>query len=140
MNIQPSKLRQFSNACLNTAGVPEREAQTITETMIEADAKGIHSHGLLRLPIYIERIRHGLMLPIANVTLERDNKATAVLDGHGSAGQVVASKAMELAIAKAEQYGIGVVSAHNSNHFGIAAHYALKASRSNMIGIVMSNT
>lgn len=140
MNIQASEMIRFSNSCLAHAGVPEQEAQTITNTMIEADAKGIHSHGLMRLPIYIQRIRHGLMLPVSNVTVQRNTNATAVLDGNFSAGQMVATKAMELAIAKAEQYGIGAVSAKNSNHFGIAAHYALKASRANMIGIVMSNT
>lgn len=140
MNIQAAELRRFSNSCLVKAGVPEQEAQTITDTMVEADAKGIHSHGLMRLPIYVERFRRGLMLPAAHITVQREQGATAVLDGHGSAGQIVATKAMELAMDKAKRHGIGAVLAKNSNHFGIAAHYALKAARRDMIGVVLSNT
>jgi LDH2 family malate/lactate/ureidoglycolate dehydrogenase len=108
--------------------------------MIEADARGIHSHGLMRLPIYIQRIERGLIIPASNVVVVRENGATATLDANFSAGQVAAAQAMDLAIAKAEQYGIGAVSVRNSNHFGIAARYALTASRRNMAGIVMSNT
>jgi len=140
MDIQATTLADFSNRCLMKAGVPEQEAVLITNTMIEADARGIHSHGLMRLPIYVQRIQKGLIRNIANVTVERDSRSTAVLDGHYSAGQVVGTQAMDLAIAKAAEYGVGIVAARNSNHFGIAAHYALKAASKNMIGIVMSNT
>jgi LDH2 family malate/lactate/ureidoglycolate dehydrogenase len=140
MDIHASKLVEFSNSCLVKAGVPEHEAQVITDTMIEADARGIHSHGLMRLPIYVQRIQKGFIRSASNVTVEQDNKATAVLDGAFSAGQIAATKAMELAIEKAAEYGVGAVSVKNSNHFGIAAHYALMASNKDMIGIVMSNT
>jgi LDH2 family malate/lactate/ureidoglycolate dehydrogenase len=140
LDINTSKLAEFSNRCLVKTGVPEHEAKIITNTMIEADARGIHSHGLMRLPIYVQRIQKGLIRSVSSVTVEQENKATAMLDGSFSAGQIVATQAMEMAIEKAEQYGVGVVTAKNSNHFGIAAHYALMASRKDMIGIVMSNT
>jgi LDH2 family malate/lactate/ureidoglycolate dehydrogenase len=140
MDIEASRLTEFSNRCLEKAGVPEHEAQIITSTMIEADARGINSHGLMRLPIYIQRIQKGLVRPLSHVVVERDHQATAVLDANYSAGQIAGTKAMDLAISKAKTYGVGAVSVKNSNHFGIAAHYALKASRNNMIGIVMSNT
>ncbi len=140
MEIQRIKLEEFSNSCLVKIGVPKQEAEIITNTMIEADARGIHSHGIMRLPIYIERIQKGLILKVANVSVENETNASAVLNGNFSAGQVVATKAMELAISKAKESSVGVVTVKNSNHFGIAAHYALKASEKNMIGIVMSNT
>ncbi|WP_158553331.1 Ldh family oxidoreductase [Peribacillus saganii] len=140
MQYKASKLRDFSNRVLMKVGVPEEEAEIITTTMIEADARGIHSHGLMRLPIYIQRIQKGYIRNEAEITVEKDNKGTAVLDGHFSAGQVVATKAMDMAIEKAGEYGISAVSVRNSNHFGIAAHYALKAAKKNMIAIVMSNT
>lgn len=140
MDMNSQLLTEFSNSCLVKIGVPEQEAKIITETMIEADARGIHSHGLMRLPIYVERIQKGLVRKASHVIITNDSKATAVMDGDGSVGQVVATQAMEIAIAKAKDYGVGIVSARNSNHFGIAAHYALMASKQDMIGIVMSNT
>ncbi|ALC91582.1 hypothetical protein AM500_18670 [Bacillus sp. FJAT-18017] len=140
MEFQISSLRKFSNRILVKAGVPKQEAELITATMIEADARGIHSHGLMRLPIYIERIQKGYIKKEAEIKVEKDNKGVAVIDGQFSAGQVVATRAMDLAIEKAGEYGIGAVSVKNSNHFGIAAHYALNAASKNMIAIVMSNT
>ncbi|MBT2757860.1 Ldh family oxidoreductase [Mesobacillus foraminis] len=140
MDFQASRLRDFSNSILQKAGVPDQEADVITATMIEADARGIHSHGLMRLPIYIERIQKGYIRKEAQVTVEKDQKGTALIDGHYSAGQVVATKAMDMAIEKAGEFGIAAVSVKNSNHFGIAAHYALKAAEEDMIAIVMSNT
>lgn len=140
MEFNSQKLTEFSNSCLVKIGVPQHEAKIITETMIEADARGIHSHGLMRLPIYIERMEKGLVKKASNVLVVNDPKSIAVMDGNGSAGQVVATQAMELAITKAKEYGVGIVSARNSNHFGIAAHYALMASQQDMVGIVMSNT
>lgn len=140
MDIQTTQLAEFSSRCLVKAGVPEHEAQIITETMIEADARGIHSHGLMRLPIYIQRIQKEYIRSVSHVIVEKDDKAIAVYDGDFSAGQVVATQAMEKAMEKAAEYGIGAVTVKNSNHFGIAAHYALMASKKNMIGIVMSNT
>ncbi|MED1824889.1 Ldh family oxidoreductase [Brevibacillus agri] len=135
-----TKLTEFSQTCLEKAGVPQHEARIITETMIEADARGIHSHGLMRLPIYVQRIQKGFIRSVSQVIVEQDSKATAVLDGNFSAGQVVATRAMEIAMGKAAEYGVGAVTAKNSNHFGIAAHYALMAVEQDMIGIVMSNT
>lgn len=140
MNLSVTKLTEFSQTCLEKAGVPQHEARIITETMIEADARGIHSHGLMRLPIYVQRIQKGFIRSVSQVIVEQDSKATAVLDGNFSAGQVVATRAMEIAMGKAAEYGVGAVTAKNSNHFGIAAHYALMAVEQDMIGIVMSNT
>lgn len=140
MDMNTAQLIEFSNRCLVKAGVPDHEAEIVTNTMIEADARGIHSHGLMRLPIYVQRIQKGLIRSVSNVVVEQDSKATAVLNGSFSAGQVVATKAMDMAMEKAAEYGVGIVTAKNSNHFGIAGHYALMASRKDMIGIVMSNT
>lgn len=140
VKVPMQELERFSNACLIRTGVPADEAQLITDTMLTADARGIHSHGLMRLPVYVERVRRGLMRPVSHMTVAADRGAAVLLDGHGSAGPVAAAQAMELAIAKAEQYGIGAAAVRNSNHFGIAAHYALQASQRDKIGIVMSNT
>lgn len=140
MTLSASALSEFSIRCLVAAGVPADEAALITATLIEADARGIHSHGLMRLPLYINRIRKGLNLPAARLETVSDHAATAVIDAHFSAGQVAAEHAIDLAIAKAREHGVGVVLVKNSNHFGIAAHYALKAAAAGMIGLAASNT
>jgi LDH2 family malate/lactate/ureidoglycolate dehydrogenase len=140
MTIPASALAEFSNQCLAKAGVPPDEASLITSTLIEADARGIHSHGLMRLPLYVARIRKGLNRTAAWIETVGGHGATAVLDAHYSAGQVAAERAMDLAIDKAGEHGVGAVLVKNSNHFGIASHYALKAVDSGMIGLAASNT
>lgn len=140
MTIPASTLLEFSNQCLAKVGVPPDEAALISGTLVEADARGVHSHGLMRLPLYVSRIQKGLNRPAARIESVNDQAATALLDAHHSAGQVAAAHAMDLAIAKAVKFGVGAVGVRNSNHFGIAAHYALKASAKDMIGFAACNT
>lgn len=121
-------------------GVPVEEAGLIARTLIEADARGIHSHGVMRLPLYLSRIQKGLIRAAAKVEIVRDDAATALVDAHYSAGQIAASRSMDLAIAKAEAHGVGAIVVRNSNHFGIAAHFALRAAENGMIGLAACNT
>ncbi|WP_209124161.1 Ldh family oxidoreductase [Alkalihalobacillus sp. BA299] len=139
MYINQEQMRNFSNKCFVSLGMPKDEAEIITEVLLEADLREIHSHGFLRLPIYVERIQKGLIQNKASIKVEKDNDAIALLDGDYSAGQVVAYKAMEKSIEKAEQSGIGLVAVKNSNHFGISAYYANMATQKDKIGIVISN-
>jgi LDH2 family malate/lactate/ureidoglycolate dehydrogenase len=120
-------------------GMPKEEAEIITNVLIEADLREIHSHGFLRLPIYIERIQKGLISNQANIATVNENSVFSLLDGNYAAGQVAAYKAMEKSIEKAEENGIGLAVIRNSNHFGITAYYALMAAKKGKIGIVMSN-
>lgn len=139
MNINPDKIRHFSNQLLMKVDVPQEEAEIITEVLLEADLREIHSHGFLRLPIYIERIQKGMITNSVHINVEQENPVLALLDGNYGAGQVVAYKAMEKSIEKAEQSGIGLVAVKNSNHFGITAYYSLMAAKKDKIGIVISN-
>ncbi|MFJ5768920.1 Ldh family oxidoreductase [Psychrobacillus sp. NPDC093180] len=139
MFIEKDKLVHFSNECFMKLGMPEEEANTITEVMLEADLREIHSHGFLRLPIYIERIQKGLISSKANISMINNHGATALMDGNYSAGQVVAKEAMEKSIAMSEESGLGLVAVKNSNHFGITAYYSLMAAKQDKIGIVISN-
>ncbi|WP_180954496.1 Ldh family oxidoreductase [Bacillus sp. V5-8f] len=139
MLIHIEAIESFSNQCFMTLGMPEHEAEIITEAMLEADLREIHSHGFMRLPIYVERIQKGLIQKEASITYETDTNTLALIDGGFSAGQVAAYEAMKKAIEKAELSGLGLVVVKNSNHFGISAYYSLMAAEKNMIGIVMSN-
>lgn len=140
MYIDSDKLRAFSIECFQKVNVPEKEASIITDVMLEADNREVHSHGLLRLPVYVHRLQEKLMRSEALVTVEKETEAMKLLNGNGSVGQIVAHQAMEDSISKAETTGVGIVSVRNSNHFGIASYYSLMAAKKEMIGMVISNT
>ncbi len=133
-------LENFMRDSLLGIGIPKEDADIITDILIESDKRGIDSHGIGRLkPIYIDRIDKGIMNPITNWEVLKDEKATAVLDGHNGMGHVVGYHAMNMAIEKAKKYGIGMTVVRNSNHYGIAGYYATMATDAGMIGITGTN-
>jgi len=122
------------------AGIPEDDAGIIADVLLQADKFGIDSHGVNRLkPIYLDRIRDGIMNPVTKYEIVREGPTTAVVDGHNGMGHVISCKAMKLAIDKAKKYGMGMTAVRNSTHYGIAGYYALMAVRENMIGITGTN-
>lgn len=133
-------MENFMWDALKAAGVPGPDADIVSDVLIESDRRGIDSHGIGRLkPIYIDRLRDGIMNAVTKVDLVRDRKATAVMDGNNGLGHVVSVQAMGLAIQKAKQHGLGMVAVRNSTHYGIAGYYAGMASRAGMIGITGTN-
>jgi len=121
-------------------GVPGEDAEICAKVLITADKRGIDSHGVGRLKsIYIDRIQAGQINPITAIEIIKEGPTTAVLDGHNGLGQVVAQKAMRLAIDKAKHYGLGMVAVRNSNHYGIAGYYSLMAIEQGMIGLTGTN-
>jgi LDH2 family malate/lactate/ureidoglycolate dehydrogenase len=122
-------------------GVPDEDARICAEVLIGADKRGIDSHGVGRMkPIYYDRIvKSKVQQPVTQFEVVRDCKATAVVDGHHGMGMVIAKRCMEMAIEKAGVHGLGMVVARNSTHYGYAAHYALMAVKSDMIGITGTN-
>lgn len=133
-------LETFMLEALMAAGVPRDDARTVTDVLLESDKRGIDSHGIGRLkPIYIDRIRDGILDPVTRVEILRDRKTTAVLDGHNGMGHVVAKQAMALAMAKAKAHGMGMTAVRNSTHYGIAGYYALMATQAGLIGLTGTN-
>lgn len=121
-------------------GVPKEDAMICADILLESDRRGIESHGCNRFkPIYIDRIVDKVQNPVTNFEIIKDTPTTAVVDGHDGMGQVVGYKAMRLAISKAKQYGIGMVVARNSSHYGIAGYYATMATKEGCIGITGTN-
>jgi LDH2 family malate/lactate/ureidoglycolate dehydrogenase len=90
-------------------------------------------------PIYLERIKDGILNPVTRFEIVREGATTAVVDGHNGMGHVIAYKAMRLAIDKAKKYGMAMVAVRNSTHYGIAGYYPLMAVHENMIGITGTN-
>ncbi|MDD5656882.1 MAG: Ldh family oxidoreductase [Elusimicrobia bacterium] len=133
-------LERFMAAELEGVGVPPPDARVCAEVLIAADKRGIDSHGVARFKtIYYDRIKDGVQKPLTKFELVREGPATAVIDGHHGMGQVIAKKAMELCIAKARRYGLGMAAVRNSTHYGIAGYYALMAAEAGMIGVTGTN-
>ena len=137
--IQEKSLRSFCEAVLMKFGVPPQDAQVTTDVLVLADLRGIGSHGVARLQRYVNGLREGYIKPTDHSTIVRETKATALIDGGQSLGQVVGKKGMELAIKKAKETAVGVVTVRNSNHYGIAGYYALMALDHDLIGMSMTN-
>ena len=121
------------------AGMPADEATLVADALVLADLRGMQSHGVLRVPIYVEKIRAGGFRPGRKGRVVRETAGTVLLDGENGIGQVLTIAAMDRAIDKAKQNGIGAAGVFNSNHHGEAAYYVLHALKRDMIGIVATN-
>ncbi len=120
-------------------GCPAADADLASKVLLSADIRGIDSHGIARLSGYWRLFEAGRINPVPDVRVVYETPGTATVDGDRGLGLVVAPKAMEVAINKAENVGTGWVAVKNSNHFGIAAVHAMKALEKDMIGWAMTN-
>lgn len=130
------------NFCLNIlkhVGVKEDDAKIIADNLILANLRGVDSHGIARLPNYVERVLKGYINPQGSIEIVKEHGATALIDAHNNFGQVAAMHATNLAAERAEKFGVSSVGVRNANHFGMAAYYALKLTEKKFIGIVLSN-
>ena len=121
------------------AGVPLQSAQVIAESLVQADLRGVDSHGVVRTPIYLKRVEKGMIDPHAPIEVVQEQAGMALVDGRNNFGAVVGTCALDLAMRKAKESGAAVVGVKGSNHFGTGAYYAMKAIESNMALLVMSN-
>jgi LDH2 family malate/lactate/ureidoglycolate dehydrogenase len=119
-------------------GVSAEDAATIARVQLEADLRGMHSHGMRAVPMYLARIRQGIINPRPNVHLT-DLGIGTLVDGDDGPGQVVATRAMETCIAAARRNRIGIALVRRSNHFGAAGYYAGMALQHDLIGIATTN-
>ena len=129
----------FARRVLITHGMPEGDAAIVAACLVSADLRGVDTHGLTRLPGYLDRVRRGLINPWPALEPKRVTPVAATLDGRNGFGFVVGTRAMQEAIAIAREFGIGVVSVRRSTHFGMAASYVLQALDAGMISLVFSN-
>jgi LDH2 family malate/lactate/ureidoglycolate dehydrogenase len=118
----------------------DRAAKLSAEGLVEADARGLSSHGLMLLPMYLERIEQGSVDPSSVNEIVSDLGALISIDCHNGLGQVSAQDAMELAIERAKTHGVAVVVAKNAFHFGGAYRYSSLAAAAGMIGVAAANT
>jgi len=138
--VQFSLLRPYVHDVFKGMGVPAEDAEICTDVLLDADLKGLDTHGVNRLkPVYYDRVKQGLQSPVTRLDVVREGPTTAVVDGNNGMGMVVAKKSMDLCIEKAKELGMGMVAARNSTHFGIAGYYSEMAAKQGLIGITGTN-
>ena len=129
----------FARSLLQAHNVPPADAATIAHCLVSAELRGVDTHGLNWLPLYLERVRRGLINVRPALELKRVSPVAAALDGDNGFGFVVGMRAMREAILMAKASGIGVVSARRSTHFGMAAAYAIPAVEAGLMAMIFSN-
>ena len=129
----------FGRRLLLAHGLPEKDADIVASCLVRADLRGVDTHGLQYLPHYLNRVRRGLINPKPDLKVERVTPMIGALDGQNGFGFVVASKAMAAAVDMAREFGVGIVTARRSTHFGMAANYTLQALDAGFIGIALTN-
>ncbi len=134
------KLKRFCQQAYMQVGVPAEEAEIVADLLVRADLRGVETHGVTRLPIYIQRLQKGYVRKVSQITVVKERGATVFLEAHGSMGHIAAYRAMEKAIEKAERYGIGWASVKDSGHFGVAGLFPMMALKKDFIGYVCSNS
>jgi LDH2 family malate/lactate/ureidoglycolate dehydrogenase len=140
IRVPAAKLRQLAIDLLVDKKMYEYDAETAADRLVEADLRGIQSHGTRALPRYLDSIDKGDIDPRASVLTVQETPAIAVLDGGRAIGHVAATKGMQLAIQKAREVGTGTVAVKNSQHYGAASVYTLMAVAEGMIGYSTTST
>ncbi len=138
--VPAATVRQQIHGILRAWGMPEENAAVTADVMVDTDLFGVDSHGLSMLMTYEDGVRAGRLQVAAAPRVLKDTGPAALVDGGDGLGHPVAAFAMNLAVDKAKQYGVGLVGAVNSHHFGAAGAYARMASARGCIGMVTSST
>ncbi|MBZ9571418.1 Ldh family oxidoreductase [Methanobrevibacter sp. TMH8] len=140
MILTAEKEKSLIIEILTKLGLSEEDAGIVAKATLDADLKGFTSHGIGRFPQYIHGIESGNILTDGEIKIEKETEAMALINGNHLFGQVVAYKAMMLAIEKAKKVGIAAVGTHDSNHFGVTGFYSDLAIKNGVIGVVTANT
>ena len=133
--VASERLAAFVFRAFTAVGLPADDAQTLANLMVEADLRGSDTHGVIRLPLYVRRIRAGGVNPKPDIRIVSDRPSAALIDGDNGMGHLVMRRAAELAIEKAKATGVGWVGARMSNHAGPAALYVTMPLKHDMIGL-----
>jgi LDH2 family malate/lactate/ureidoglycolate dehydrogenase len=133
-------LRDFAAAVFRHFGIGAADAGLAADVLVRSDLRGIDSHGVARLRTYVEMLELGRINRKPKIRIIREKASVATVDGDNGLGLVVAPKANEIAMDKAERHGSGWVSVCNTNHFGFAGYYPLMALQRDLIGWAMTNS
>ena len=133
-------LQSFCLEVFSRLGFTKTQSAIISDVLLRADLYGIESHGIQRLIRYETDISRGMIYPQRSPVVVWETPISAVIDGNEGMGQLIAHHAMQVAITKAQNSGIGMVTVRNSNHYGIAGYYAKMACDEGLIGMSFTNS
>ncbi|EIT77067.1 putative malate/L-lactate dehydrogenase [Aspergillus flavus] len=139
-HITAEDAESFTTKILTANGVPASNATIISKCLVQADLRGVDTHGINRIPSYMERIRQGVLDAKAHPVLNQITPVVAQVDGQNGFGFVAAHMGMARAIEMAREYGIGFVSVKHSNHFGMSAWIVQQALDAGMMSLVFTNS
>lgn len=139
VRVPADPLRRFTAAAFERVGVPPSDAELVADALVEADLRGVETHGLVRLPAYLKRIQAGLVNPTPANRIVAEKGGIAILDGDNGLGQVSGARAMDRAVALAREHGLAFVGIRRSTHLGALAWTAMRA-LPEMIGLAASST
>ena len=133
------RLTETVTRIFTAAGTPPAKARTVAELLIDANLTGHDSHGVIRVPQYLESMAKGEIDANATIEVVREGSATALLDGHWDFGQVTMTRAVEVVLDKAQAHGLGAVAVRGANHIGRLGSYVDSIARHNLIGLLYVN-
>ncbi|KAL4806260.1 Malate/L-lactate dehydrogenase [Aspergillus unguis] len=139
-HIKTTDLESFAHKVLVANNVPEAHASIVANCLVQADLRGVDTHGTNRIPSYMKRIRQNVLDPSASPELQQTTPIAASVDGKNTFGFVAAHMAMQRAIEMAQEFGLGLVSVKHSNHFGMSAWLVQQAIDAGMMSLVFTNS
>lgn len=131
VNIPSRRLEEYSAGILASAGLPPEDALLVAQSLVDANLRGVDSHGVSRIPIYVKRLQLGLVNTRPAVRVVKEKGGALVIDGDNGMGQVVMQQSLELAKGRLPTAGTVSVAIRNSNHYGSGAFFAKKAVAAN---------
>ena len=137
--VDAGELLAFVTSVFRRCGMGDEDADVLADSLVAADLRGVHSHGVLRVPDYVKKLTVGGVDPRGRPRVVRDEGACLVVDGGNSMGQIGARFAMAQAIERAQRTGIGAAAIRGSNHCGAMAYFAMQALAHDMIGLATTN-
>lgn len=137
--VSADALRTFAAAALEATGVPTPDAGLLADSLVVAELWGHPSHGVIRLPWYLARLRSGATQAVTTVETVGDTGSVVVLDGHDGIGQVLAQRAVDVGVERARSHGIAAVAVRRSGHFGTAAYFTRQVASAGCIGLLATN-
>ena len=140
--VNHEKLTRFVSRSFEKLGMMAGDAEIAAKVLVASDLRGVDTHGVIRFSPqawYVKWLTEGSMTARPNIRVISESPSTALIDGDRGMGMVIGHRAMEIAIRKAKESGIGMVGVRNSRHYGMSAYYAMLAPPHDMIGIAMTN-
>ncbi len=137
--VAADRLRSLVAGLLTARGVPAADAATVAELLVEADLRGVDSHGVHLVAMYVERLAGGHLRPVTSITVCADHGATVHLDGGMGFGQLAGLEAARLAVERSGEHGVATIAVRETTHLGALAAYTQRVAAQGRIALLVQN-